>query len=147
MLPRWHVLLGAIFSLIIWFFSPGINPFYIGLIFLSSFLIDFDHYLWTIKYKKSLSLKCSLDFYDKEFPKIYARDKKKGLRKKYFLHIFHTVEFLILIAILSFFWVGFFYISIGMIFHFLTDVIFMFVNDDLHIKEFFFLSWFFRKIR
>ena len=45
MLPRWHVLFGALFTLLIWLIAPTTNKIYLLLIFLSSFLINVDHYM------------------------------------------------------------------------------------------------------
>lgn len=92
MLPKWHLLFGAIFSLILYLIFPQIGIFNISLIFLSSILIDFDHYLWTIKRKKYFNLK-----------EVYLWNKNLPKNHKPITHIFHTIEFIIFIAILSFY--------------------------------------------
>lgn len=140
MLPRWHILLGAIFTLAIWILAPQTSIFFLILIFLSSFLIDFDHYAVACIKNKKLRLSHALVYYKKLSKKIDA-DKKKGLRKRYDFHVFHTIEFHILIALLGFLWEGFFYVFIGMVFHSLTDLIYFYYKDIIHIREFFFFSW------
>lgn len=140
MLPRWHILLGAIFTIIIWFFAPGLHYTYLILIFLSTFLIDFDHYLVFVYHKKSLSLSESFKYYDR----LTAREKSdiaKGIKRKSHFQIFHTIEFHVLIGLLGIFWMGFFYIFIGMVFHSLLDVISLVNANALHLREFFFFNW------
>jgi len=112
MLPKWHILFGAIFSLIFYKISPQINIFQASLIFLSSVLIDFDHYLWVIKRKGYFNLKTA-----------YYWHKSLPLRHKPIMEIFHTIEFIIFILILSYFFKIFYFILVGMLFHSLLDLI------------------------
>jgi hypothetical protein len=111
MLPKTHAILGAVFSIIICFIFH-ISFFNAFLIFFASVFIDFDHYIWYVHRKKSFSLKNAYNLLKKE-------SKKKH---KPMLHIFHTLEFMILVFILSFFWQGFLFIFIGMIFHSALDI-------------------------
>ena len=122
MLPRWHILSGVIISLIVFIFSPQISLLYLALLFSSSFLIDFDHYLVSAIKTKRWRLSHSFN-YHKEMRKKEIAEIKKGIRRKGDFHLFHTIEFHFLIGLLSFLWTGFFYIFIGMVFHSLLDVI------------------------
>jgi len=124
MLPKWHVLFGFIFSYIIYWFT-SINIFEAILIFLSSVLIDFDHYLWIAKRKKYFNLKKAY-FWHKNLPK----------KHKPIMHIFHTIEFIIFIGILSFYSSFFFFILIGMVFHSILDIIEMFYSEKMGCREF-----------
>jgi len=45
MTPRYHFIIGAIVSLLLWL-HPEINYITASIIFLSSILIDFDHYIY-----------------------------------------------------------------------------------------------------
>ena len=123
MLPKWHIFLGASFSLILFFLFP-INIFQTSLIFLSSFLIDFDHYIWYIFKRRNFGLKNSYNYLKKD-----ARDLRK-------LMFFHTIEFHIFIGLLGFIWSGFFYILIGMIFHSLTDLVSLIYEKRLYSRKF-----------
>ena len=76
MLPRWHVVLGAIFTSVIWIFAPQVGIFYLLLIFAASFLIDFDHYACFVMKTKKLSLKKSFSYHNK------LKKKKKGRNKE-----------------------------------------------------------------
>lgn len=95
----------------------------IVLVFASSVLIDFDHYLWYVVKKKDWSLKNAYNF-------LRYTDHGKTLM------VFHTVEFLVLTAILSYWWIGFFYIFTGMIFHSALDIMEM-GRRNLKYREFF----------
>lgn len=110
MLPKGHLLLGLFFTAII-YFAYSISLFHASLIFFSSFLMDFDHYLWWLKRYKILSLR-----------KAYFGNKKLlNNQDKPIMHIFHTIESHIFIVLLSFFLGVFFFILLGMLFHSITD--------------------------
>jgi len=140
MLPRWHVLFGGIFTIIIWIISPNIGLINLLLLFFSSFLIDFDHYLVFIKKHKRLSLKCATNYYNELGHKEH-REHIKGIRNKGHFFIFHTLEFQVLIALLGLIWIEFFYIFLGMVFHSLLDIGWMLHKDRLYRREFFLYNW------
>jgi len=134
MLPKTHALLGLIFSLII-FFIFHITPFYTSLIFFSSVFIDTDHYLWYVIQKKDFNLKKAFYFF-------------KNLKKHPpYLMIFHTLEFFLLILILSFFWKSFFYVFLGMLFHVSLDIIYEINKDVLSCREYFLTRKIFKIIK
>lgn len=145
MLPRWHIFFGAIFTLVVWYFVPKINYIYIALLFLSSFLIDFDHYVAGFLKTRKLSLRESFKYHNKLMEKEKA-ENKKGIRVRGDFHLFHTVEFHALIGLLGLLWAGFFYIFVGMIFHSLIDVISLLRGDRFYRREFFFFNWLRKRI-
>lgn len=140
MLPRWHILLGLLFSLLIWLIFPKIWWFYILIIFLSSFLIDFDHYIVAVIKTKKLGLFDAFEFYNKT-NSMDLKEHRSGLRKKRFLHIFHTIEFHILILFLGLIHEIFIYIFIGMIFHSIIDFIDLTCDGMLYKREYFLTRW------
>ena len=140
MLPRYHILLGAIFTLIIWYFAPNINLFYLALIFFGSIFLDFDHYAYSLFKTKKLSLKKAFDHH-KELRKEEEKELNKGIRKKGPFHILHTIEFHILIAILGFIWLPFFYLFMGIVFHSLIDLADSLYHDRFYRREYFFFNW------
>ena len=144
MLPKWHIFWGAIFTLIIWFFARDLEPVYLLLIFLSTFLIDFDHYLVAVRKNKSLSFKHSLIFFKDNNEKELS-DHKKGKRNRGHFFIFHTIEFHILVVLLGLLWIGFFYVFIGMVFHSLLDLLWLLHHDMFYVREFFFFNWLIKK--
>ena len=125
MLPKTHIILGAIFSIFI-FFIFKITIFQAALIFFASFLIDFDHYLWYI-FKKN-------DFSSKRAFKIFIEELR--FPKKPLFMVFHSLEFLIFIFILSYFWTYFSFILIGLIFHSILDIIDLLKRGILNKREF-----------
>ncbi len=115
MLVNKHILFGAIFSLIIGLGLKLSIP-QMMIIFLVSFLIDFDHYL------------------------IYGwRFGHWNLRNAYNAHlgnekptlvIFHTIEFHILILGLALIWNWFFLVLLGMTFHCIYDYLWMKIKKE-----------------
>ena len=145
MYPRWHVLLGAIFTVILWVVFPHISLLNLSLVFLASFLIDFDHYMNAVWKGGSFSLFKSFEYYKKVEKRIES-ENKKGVRNRSDFQIFHTFEFHILVLMFGFFWSGFFFIFIGMAFHSLLDIFGLAYRDRLYIREYFFAAWLTRKI-
>ena len=124
MLPKTHFLFGLIASLSLYLIFPEFSLLGIGLFFLSSFLIDFDHYLYFLYEKRSFNLKEAIKWF-KEKKKIFENLTKKE-KKKYIpgFYIFHGLEWVILFSILGFFVLNLFYfISAGITFHLILDYI------------------------
>ena len=141
MLPRGHIIAGAIFTLIFWIIFPNINPGYIGLLFLSSIFIDIDHYLNAVYKTGKLGIFHSFEYY-KIHEKIADEEHKKGIRERSDFQFLHTAEVHLIILLLGLFlWRGFLYIFIGMFFHSLCDIVFMARKDVLYTREFFFVNW------
>jgi len=124
MFPKWHILFGAIFSLIL-FLVFKVNLFYSIVVFLASVLIDVDHYLFYVKRKDDWNLKTAFNWF------VALEKKHKPLAL-----IFHNIEFVILILILSFFHNFFLFILIGLLFHLSIDLIYLIVADRMGTKEF-----------
>jgi len=140
MYPRYHILLGATFTLLILFLVPQISPIYLALIFFSSFLIDFDHYVASVIKTKNPRLKESFVYHRKKRIE-EKRDIARGIKRKGDFHFFHTIEFHVLVGLLGIFWIGFFYIFIGMIFHSLLDIFSLLQRGSFHRREYFFFNW------
>lgn len=145
MSPKWHILFGAIFTIILWLSIPELNWFFLVLIFFSSFLIDLDHYIASGIKTGKWSLKNSLEYHKKLIAK-EKEDLKKGIKRKFDFHFFHTLEFHFLIGLASILWTGFFYIFVGMVFHSLLDVADLVYRGALSRREFFFFNWLAKKI-
>jgi hypothetical protein len=118
MYPLKHFLLGIILFLVL---LPFIGSWAL-IPFIFSFLIDIDHYIYFIIYKKEFNIikvYTLLAGTDKE----NLATKHKNNSQKYFMCIFHTYEFLILIIILSLFFEFFSLVLLGVIFHLILDYI------------------------
>ncbi len=124
MLPKTHAIAGGIFSILIYFIFQ-ISLFNAFLIFLASFLIDFDHSVWYICRKKDFSLK-----------KAYNLLKSIEKPPKPIMVIFHTIEFLLFMFILSFFFEPFLFLLIGMLFHSVLDIIDLEYRGIFNYREF-----------
>ncbi len=125
MLPKTHAILGIISSILIYFIFK-ITFFEAFLIFFASVFTDFDHYTWYVLKKKDFSLKNAYIFQKKEM----------HIKHKPIMHIFHTIEFLILILILSYFFNLLWFLLIGMLFHSFLDIIDMQYRGILNLREY-----------
>jgi len=125
MFPKYHIIFGLFFSVLVYLIF-SITLFQTILIFLSSFLIDFDHYLWAANRTKSLKLKKNYN----HFKKICNGNHKP------IMAVFHTVEFIILVLILSFFYNPFLFILIGMLFHSIIDIVYFIIGGKFRVREF-----------
>ncbi len=125
MLPKWHALFGFVFAYVLYWFT-SMNMFEASLIFLSSILIDFDHYIWYVVKIKDWSLKNAY---------IYLKKLSKQKHKPR-MDIFHTIEFHIFVWLLGFIWSGFFYIFVGMVFHSITDLISLIYERRVYARVF-----------
>ena len=83
-------------------------------------LIDVDHYFWYIYKYKSFNLVKSYRFYVKN---IKANDFNNVIG---ILLIFHTIEFFLIMVLLSFYLKIAFIFTIGLISHYLLDLIFLY---------------------
>jgi len=131
MLPKWHVLLGTIFLLVlIIFFNFSWQSSLI--IFFASVLIDIDHNLFYI-----------LKFRDASLKKAYLWHVKLPHNHKPMMHLFHTAEFLLMILSLSFFSQIFQFVFLGMFFHSICDFLDLVFKKQASSREYFLLRFYF----
>jgi len=134
MLPKTHIILGIIFSIALLYFFK-ISLFSASLVFSTSVLIDFDHYLFYFSRNKNLNLK-----------KAYYWHKSIPDNHKPIMQTFHSIEFLLLVLLLSFIWKPFIFILIGMIFHSIIDIIDIYSKiHNLKAREFSLIRYLFAK--
>src|SRR3989344_1105645 len=99
MLPKWHILLGIIFSVLLKLvFDFGVYE--VLIVFLAAVLIDLDHYAVFLLKKRKFGLKEAFRYYEENEIEQIA-NMKKGIKKKDDLQIFHTVEFHLLVFALA----------------------------------------------
>jgi len=124
MFPKYHIIAGAIFSFILYLVFPvAFNPVNALIVFLSSFLIDVDHYLYYVYKKKDWSLKKSVKWFvirRKEYKLLSFKQKGKFLSP---ILIFHGIESIILLFLFSFYSKIFLFVLIGFLFHLVLDFI------------------------
>jgi hypothetical protein len=135
MLPRYHILLGFVFSFILFLIFPNIKLIEAGIIFLSSFLIDVDHYIYYTLNNKDISLKNAINYFlgkRKRLSKISIKKRNKYYSMFCFLH---GIEVLLVLFILGLFISKYFLlILIGFTFHLCLDLIEE-INNNLRLDK------------
>jgi len=119
MFPKAHFLMNLPICIVLLFY---INPIYVLLIFLSSILIDADHYLYYIYEQRDLSLKKAYNWCTMNKDKIRKLSPEKRHGFYNFIFIFHGIEVLLIVLILSRFYYPIFFIFIGLLIHFIEDI-------------------------
>jgi len=137
MLPKTHMYIGILFSIILYFIFPAIGFFGILVVFLSSVLIDIDHYAIYVYRNKDWSLKKAFDWFI-GFKELRKKSKKKWVSP---ISILHTIEVLFLISILAIYNQFVFLILIGFLFHSICDILEMGYKNELYGREFFFMNY------
>lgn len=122
MLPKTHFILGFLFSIILLYIFPQIGIFGAGIILLSGFLIDADHYIFNIFKEKDLNLKNAYRWHLIKGIKMRKLSKEERGNYKNEILILHGFEPLIIILLFSFLWFPFIFIFIGFTFHLVIDV-------------------------
>lgn len=123
MLPSAHVIFGAIFSLILYLLFPQIGLTAAAVIFLSSVLIDVDHYLYySIKFN-DWNLKNAYKWFIHKTMKwrqlpIYQREQYQRT-----IMVLHGIECLILLALLILVHKIFLFVLLGFLVHLFLDFV------------------------
>ncbi len=122
MLPKWHVLYGFIFSIILVYFFDF--SFFAGvIIFLSAVFIDLDHVLICIFEAKSLN---PVKFYSRALRRRYIwldLERKERDRYKYPNFILHGIELAVILFVLSYLHIFFFWVLLGCLLHLALDIL------------------------
>lgn len=142
MLPRWHIFWGIVFCIVFKLISQDTSYVSLFLIWFASVFIDFDHYLVAaFKHKKWNPIDAVNHGYGLR-ENILRQKSELGVCEKGDFHILHTVESHLIVGILALFFLPFFFIFIGMVFHSLLDLIWMVRHDVLDSREFFLIQKF-----
>jgi len=133
MLPKIHIIYGLIFSAVLFLIFPEIGIINATIVFLASFLIDVDHYLYFVYKEKSWNLKKSIDWYffnKHKFEKMSSRQKREIYTGLCFLHgIEAFVLLVIFILIFKNLQMIFISIMLGFLFHQILDAIDLYRRD------------------
>ena len=120
MKPNQHILYGLIVSFIIWYIFPSIQWYGALIIWLSSVLIDIDHYLFFVITRKDVNLKRAyLFFLDAHDELVVSQIKHKIYDVP--LCFLHTFEAVVVMTVLSFYYSTALYVFIGFIMHYILD--------------------------
>lgn len=131
---KYHILIGFIVSyILVQFFNFSLLSGTI--IFLTSWLIDIDHYFWYGLSRKDWNPLHAIDWYKKfvlKWPKLSLRERNKFKRGSF---IFHGIEFWIILILLSFVHEFFLWVLVGVVIHMIADWIdLMLRNESLYDK-------------
>lgn len=128
--PKWHILYGAIFSVLIYYLFKA-TPLQVSIIFLSSVLIDLDHYARYFLIKKDLNPKSFWNWSMKGTNDwLNLTTEQRFSEYKLPIYIFHGIEFWLILAISSYFFPVLIWALIGISFHMVLDFI------DIYQKKF-----------
>ncbi|KKM15808.1 hypothetical protein LCGC14_1692260 [marine sediment metagenome] len=122
MRPLTHALSGLIFSLLVFAAFPN-KLVGVTLIFLSSFLIDVDHYFYYVYHKRDISLKNAYRWFIRRIEKLDRLSEKEQQKYKRIFLIFHGIEFWAILIFFSFFHSFFLWILLGITVHIVLDII------------------------
>jgi hypothetical protein len=123
MYPRYHIIFGFILSIVLFLVFPAINLIGAGIIFLSSFLIDADHYIYCLFKKRDLNFSHALKHFIDARKKISRMPKSK--RKDYYsgFCFLHGIEILIIFLLLGISLSRYFlFVFIGFALHIVLDI-------------------------
>jgi len=120
--PSYHIFFGFLFSIFLLFLFPEIGVKNLTMLFLAAVLIDVDHYLFYIYQKKDFNLRRAYDYFiaNKKKWKEFGKIGNCPLPSQ--LCIFHGLEVLLVVFILSFFFNPLYFVFIGFSFHLLLDL-------------------------
>ncbi len=120
MLPKTHLIINLFISLPLLFI---LKPIYVLIFFFSSFLIDVDHYLYYVFKKKDLSLKIAYKWFLAKKDKWLEMSPEERKKHKHSFMIFHGIEPLFFVLVLSFFYQPLFFVFLGFLIHLFEDLI------------------------
>lgn len=133
MLPSKHIIFGAIFSILVWLFFPVMGWLGAMIIFLSSVLIDVDHYLYYVYKKREFDIKDSVRWYLSNTDLVKKMNKKQKANFYSGLYFLHGIEAIILLILLMLTFPNIFnftiFIIIGFLFHQVLDAINLYKNE------------------
>jgi hypothetical protein len=118
-----HLFLGFIFALACFLVLPSIRVIGFAVIFLASFLIDVDHYIYYSLKKKDFNLRNAYNWHIKKRDKFRSLSAEKRAQVYGGFYFLHGIEILIFLLILSFFFIPILFIFTGFGFHLLLDYI------------------------
>ncbi len=120
MMPKSHLIYGFLFSLLIFLLSPSIKLSGFLIVFLSSIFIDLDH---AVRYSIKTKNFNPLAFWKWSILEGNARKNLNYSVYKLPVFFLHGVEFVLVLAILSFYFNWALFVLIGVLFHLFLDYI------------------------
>jgi hypothetical protein len=122
MLPNKHIFFGTIFSVALFLIFPKISVIGLFTLFISSFMIDIDHYIYYIFRKKNLNPIKAYHWYMENRKKFYSLSSEKRKSTYGGLYVLHGLGFLFILLFLGFFVYNLFLlVFVGFLFHEMFD--------------------------
>jgi hypothetical protein len=119
---RYHLLIGFVVSYTLVFFFN--LPIFFGvLLFISSWIVDSDHYLWYSLETKDWNPIHAVKWYLSAIPRWISLSSNEKEKFKRGVFIFHGICFWMVLLVLSFFNKIFLWILIGVLVHMFADLI------------------------
>ncbi len=133
---KWHFLIGFVVSyILVYFFNFSLISGFV--IFVSSWLIDIDHYFWWIFTTKNKNPISALSWYNSNANKWGEMSPEEKDKFKIGVFVFHSICFWIFLGFLSFLSPIFLWILIGVATHMFADLLDMaYYNEPLYGKIF-----------
>ena len=126
---KWHILIGFTLSyILVQFFN--ITLFAGLIIFLSSWLIDIDHYFWYSIEMKDWNPIHAIKWYKKSIPIWFSLTLKERKKFKRGVFVCHGLLFWIILTALSFIHIFFLWILVGVAIHMVTDLIDLYYRGE-----------------
>lgn len=123
MLPKYHIFFGFLLSLALMLFLPNITLIEGGIVFLSSFLIDVDHYLYYTFNKKNVNPKKAINYFFEIRKRLFNMNPKERNKIYSCFCFLHGIEVLILLFVAGIFISKYFLlIFIGFTLHLCLDL-------------------------
>jgi|APSaa5957512576_1039674.scaffolds.fasta_scaffold134294_2 hypothetical protein len=130
MFPKIHAIYGFLFSMVLFLLFPQITLLHATIIFLSSVLIDVDHYLYYVYREKNWNLKRSFKWYLKNELLFNNMSEKQKAEIYTGLCFLHGIEAILILFILGVFIKQIsglvFPVLLGFLFHQFLDLIDLF---------------------
>jgi hypothetical protein len=120
--PSWHFLFGAILSIFLFFLFPEIGVINISILFFSSILIDIDHYFFYIYEKREFNLRKAYSYFLNNKRKMKELKGYSSSPSLSSFFIFHGIEVILLLFLLSFLFKPFYFAFMGFSFHLILDL-------------------------
>ena len=123
MRPKSHIIIGIIFVLLIYFIFPQFTFLELSIIFFSSWLIDFDHYIYYFIKKRNLNLHKCYNWYNNNLKETLALPMNERKKRYIGFFMFHGIEPLIILFLFGISISPFFmFVFFGALLHFMVDV-------------------------
>ena len=129
MLPKYHILVGGIASILL-YLLVHISFIEASIVFLVSVLIDVDHYFLYVFRTKDVSFNRAREYFyqRRNFLMLLTPHERKKYKKAIFL--FHGIECWAIIAIVSYFYPIVLFVLVGIAIHIPLDYIDLFMIGD-----------------